>query len=161
MPYRMHAQYLRQLFLDNDLAEGRYEAEGGAVALNDIRTPIFAVGTEKDHVAPWPSVYKLHVLTRTDITFLLTKGGHNAGIVSEPGHQNRHYRVATRRAGDPYVDPKVWLLKAERKDGSWWPEWSAWLTAHSGALAPPPPLGAPAAGYEPIVDAPGTYVLQK
>src|SRR4051794_25377972 len=96
MPYRMHVEYLRQLFLDNDLADGRFRVEGRPIALTDIRAPIFAVGTERDHVAPWSSAYKVHLLTDTDVTFLLTTGGHNAGIVSEPGQTGRSYRVRTR-----------------------------------------------------------------
>ena len=99
MPYRMHTEYLRRLFLDNDLAEGRYIAGGRKIGLTDIRVPIFAVGTEADHVAPWRSVYKFHLLTDTEVTFVLTSGGHNAGIVSEPGHARRRYRVATRPHG--------------------------------------------------------------
>ena len=160
MPYRQHSEYLRRLFLDNDLAEGRYPAGGRAVALSDIRTPIFAVGTETDHVAPWRSVYKFHLLTDAEVTFVLTSGGHNAGIVSEPGHPRRRYRVATKGAEDRYVDADTWNMQAAEKDGSWWPEWIAWLGARTGAPVAPPAMGAASKGYPPLADAPGTYVLQ-
>ena len=160
MPYRMHTQYLRQLFLDNDLAEGRYQTDGRAIALADIRLPIFAVGTEWDHVAPWRSTYKIHLLTDADVTFLLTSGGHNAGIVSEPGDAGRHYRVATKQADAVYVDPDVWLTETRPKGGSWWPEWIAWLDGNSGAPVTPPKTGCSSLGYAPLCDAPGTYVMQ-
>ncbi|GIX28700.1 MAG: poly-beta-hydroxybutyrate polymerase [Burkholderiales bacterium] len=160
MPYRMHSEYLRHLFLDNDLAEGRYRVEGRPIALTDIRAPIFAVGTVRDHVAPWRSVYKIHLLSDTEVTFLLTTGGHNAGIVSEPGRKGRSYQVLTKSKDDRYSDPDAWLTIAPRKEGSWWPEWVAWLVARSGDPVAPPPMGAPAAGYPPLWDAPGTYVLQ-
>ncbi len=158
MPYRMHTEYLRHLFLDNDLAEGRYRAGGKDVALTALRTPLFAVGTEQDHVAPWRSVYKFHLLTDTEITFLLTSGGHNAGIVSEPGHPHRHYRVATKQANGNYVDPDVWAAETPRHEGSWWPRWSDWLIAHSGEAVAPPVMGALQSGCAPVCEAPGTYV---
>jgi polyhydroxyalkanoate synthase len=161
MPYRQHSEYLRRLFLNNDLAEGRYPAAGQPVALSDLRAPIFAVGTETDHVAPWRSVYKFHLLTDAEVTFLLTSGGHNVGIVSEPRRPNRHYRVATKRAEDRYLDPDAWFAKTNVKDGSWWPQWVGWLNAHSGASVNPPSMGAAAAGYAPLADAPGAYVLQE
>jgi len=161
MPYRMHTEYLRHLFLDNDLAEGRYVVGGRPVALTDIRTPLFAIGTELDHVAPWQSVYKFHLLTDTAVTFVLTKGGHNAGIVSEPGHPRRHYRVSTKPSDGHYVDPEIWLGETPRREGSWWPEWSAWLDVHSGKPVAPPAMGAPQAGYAPVCDAPGVYVHQQ
>jgi polyhydroxyalkanoate synthase len=160
MPYRQHSEYLHRLFLDNDLTEGRFPAGGRPVALSDIRTPLFSVATETDHVAPWRSVYKVHLLTDAEVTFLLTSGGHNADIVSEPGHARRRYRVTTRRHDDRYLDPDHWLATAEAKEGSWWPEWIAWLGARSGALVAPPHIGAPRAGYAPLADAPGSYVLE-
>ena len=134
--------------------------EGRPVTLTDIRVPIFAVGTEKDHVAPWRSVYKIHLLADTDVTFVLTSGGHNAGIVSEPGHPRRHYQVATKHDAETYVDPETWQQSMPIKDGSWWPEWQAWLVEHSAEQVDPPPMGAPDKGYVSLGDAPGTYVLQ-
>ena len=159
LPYRMHSDYLRQLFLDNDFAEGRYKVDGRPVALTDIRVPIFAVGTETDHVAPWRSVHKIHLLADTEVTFVLTSGGHNAGIVSEPGHPRRHFRIKTTAATDDYADPERWLRIAESREGSWWPAWTAWLDAHSSATVAPPRMGNSERGFEPLEAAPGTYVL--
>jgi polyhydroxyalkanoate synthase len=159
MPYRMHSEYLRKLFLDNDLAEGRFMADGAAVALADIRAPVFAVGTERDHVAPWCSTYKINLQVESEVTYLLTSGGHNAGIVSEPGHPGRSFRVNTK--DKHYHDPERFLTQARRQEGSWWPEWINWLGKHSGAPTAPPPIGAPQAGYPQLADAPGAYVLMQ
>lgn len=159
MPYRMHSEYLRHLFLENDLAEGRFTAGGQPVALSDIRVPVFLVGTERDHVAPWRSVYKFHLTADTDIAFLLTSGGHNAGIVSEPGHPGRHYRIREAARDDGYVDPDRFLETVPVRDGSWWPELVEWLAARSGKPVPSPPIGAPEQGYAPLGPAPGTYVF--
>ncbi len=158
MPYRMHSEYLHKLFLNNDLAEGRYTAGGARVALKDLRLPLFAVGTERDHVAPWHSVYKFHLLTDAEVTFVLANGGHNAGIVSEPGHPGRRYRCATKARADTYVDPQAWVDGATPHTGSWWPEWSRWLAARSSPAVAPPTMGS--AAYPAQGDAPGTYVLQ-
>jgi polyhydroxyalkanoate synthase subunit PhaC len=161
MPYRMHSEYLRRLFLDNDLAEGRFLVGGKPVALSDIRAPIFSVGTVFDHVAPWQSVYKIHRLTDTEVTFLLTSGGHNAGIVSEPGHKGRSYQVLSRSSNDQYLDPASWVDAVPLKQGSWWPQWVSWLTARSSAASAPPQMGAPSKALPPLCDAPGQYVFQQ
>ena len=161
MPYRMHSEYLRRLFLDNDLAEGHYMVCDKPVALTDIRIPIFQVGAERDHVAPWKSVYKIQLLTDTDVTFLLTSGGHNAGIISEPGHPHRHFRIATRKEGKPYTSPDDWLAQTPVQEGSWWPTWQAWLSERSGDPVKPPAMGNPKADMAPLCDAPGAYVLEK
>jgi polyhydroxyalkanoate synthase len=160
LPYRMHSEYLRRLFLNNDLAEGRFVVAGKPIALTDIRASIFSVGTLRDHVAPWPSTYKINLLTDTDVTYLLTTGGHNAGIVSEPGRDGRSFQVMTTKAADHYIDPETYLADAPHQDGSWWPVLVAWLETHSDVPGEPPPMGAAAAGYAPQCGAPGTYVLQ-
>jgi polyhydroxyalkanoate synthase len=154
MPYRMHSEYLRKLFLRNSLASARYIADGRPVALTDIDVPIFAVGTLTDHVAPWRSVYKIIPLSDTDVTFLLTSGGHNAGVVSPPGAANRSYQVAPHPFDGPYVDPGSWQASTPSHKGSWWPAWESWLARHAGPMAAPPsPVPA-------LADAPGHYVLQ-
>jgi polyhydroxyalkanoate synthase len=159
MPYRMHSEYLRKLFLNNDLAEGRYRVGDQPIAISDIRAPVFMVGTEHDHVAPWHSVYKFNLLSDTDVTFLLTSGGHNAGIVSEPGHPHRHYRMHAKSKNASYRDPDRWMAETDVVDGSWWPALAIWLGDLSGDPVEPPAMGTK--GYKPICDAPGTYVFQE
>jgi polyhydroxyalkanoate synthase subunit PhaC len=160
LPFRMHSEYLRSLFLNNDLAEGRYVVDGDGVALTDIRAPIFAVGTEKDHIAPWRSVYKVHLYTDTDITFVLTTGGHNAGIISEPGRKRRSYRMTFHDAEHSFEHPGKWFETAPEYQDSWWPAWQTWLAKHSTERIAPPQIGAPASGMAPLYDAPGVYVHQ-
>jgi polyhydroxyalkanoate synthase len=160
MPYRMHSEYLRRLFLNNDLFEGRYQVDGRPIALGDIRVPIFVVATEKDHVAPWPSVFKIKLETDTDATFVLTSGGHNAGIVSEPGHPRRHFRYLVAGQHADYVDPDSWLAAAPTIEGSWWPVWVEWLDSRTIGKVSPPTLGATDKGYAPLDAAPGKYVQE-
>ena len=158
MPYRMHAEYLRKLYLENQFAEGRLNVDGRPVVVRDVDVPMFVVGTEWDHVAPWRSVFKIHLEVENEITFVLTTGGHNAGIVSEPGHAGRSYRIASRAARAPYVDPDTWVETARPVDGSWWPAWAHWLVAYNAEMSSPPPVGRAESGYPPLEEAPGTYV---
>ncbi|HVO96280.1 MAG TPA: hypothetical protein VMT22_25710, partial [Terriglobales bacterium] len=160
MPYRMHSEYLRQLFLENRLAEGRFMVAGKPITLTDIRLPIFAVGTLRDHVAPWRSTYKINFQTDTEVTYLLASGGHNAGIISELGHAGHSFQTMTKQSDGHFIDPESFLATAPQKQGSWWPEWAAWLEVRSGMPIVPSGLGAPQAGLKPLCDAPGTYVLQ-
>jgi polyhydroxyalkanoate synthase len=160
MPYRMHSEYLHRYFLHNDLATGHTEVEGRPISLRDIQIPIFAVSTISDHVAPWRSVYKIQALTRADVTFVLSNGGHNAGIVNPPGNSNRRYQIATHAADEKYVDPDSWQQHAAHENGSWWPCWAHWLSQYSmGDKIAPPTMGSPERGYPRLCDAPGTYVF--
>ena len=156
MPAKMHSQYLRRLFLNDDLSEGRYPVDGRPVSLGGITLPTFCVGTETDHVAPWRSVYKVLRLTETELTFVLTSGGHNAGIVSEPGHPKRHYALLACGAEDPWMSPDDWQRAAPRHEGSWWTAWHDWLLAHGSGRQVPAREIAPEAALMP---APGEYVM--
>jgi len=160
MPYRMHSEYLERLYLKNELAQGTLRFEGGPIDLKAITVPMFVVGTETDHVAPWRSVYKLRSLTRSaDYTFLLTSGGHNAGIVSGPAHPRRRHRLLTWHDATQSLTPEQWLQQSSLTEGSWWPSWAQWLASHSSAARVPArqPGGAGAA-ITALADAPGQYV---
>jgi polyhydroxyalkanoate synthase len=158
MPYRMHSEYLERLYLKNELALGTFTVAGARVDLASVTVPMFVVGTETDHVAPWRSVYKARPLTRSDdYTFLLTSGGHNAGIVSGPAHPKRRHRLLTWKNATDNLAPEEWLKRATLHEGSWWPAWESWLVAHSGRerrTAQPVTVD----GAVPAEDAPGRYV---
>lgn len=155
LPYKMHSEYLRNLFLNNELVHGRYKVNKSPIALNDINIPMFVVATVKDHVSPWRSVYKIHLYIHSDITFVLTSGGHNAGIVSEPGHKGRSFQMNTREYGAKHISSDPWLEKTPKHEGSWWPAWMQWLDERSEGKVTPPVF------EETICNAPGIYVLQK
>jgi polyhydroxyalkanoate synthase len=162
MPARMHSEYLRSMFQGNDLAEGRYAVEGAPVTLGDISVPVFVVSTETDHVAPWRSVYKLSHLTPAEFTFVLTSGGHNAGIVSEPGHVRRHFRLSERAEAAASALPDDWVEDAEFREGSWWLAWTQWLDERSTAkLVKPPKMGGKGRAPDSMEAAPGSYVMQR
>lgn len=162
MPYKMHSEYLRKLFLHNELAEGKFIVSNKPISLTDISIPIFVVATERDHVSPWHSVFKINLLTNGDVTFALTSGGHNVGIVSLPSKTTkRHYRISTLKEKDKFIDADTWYNHTTVRDGSWWPAFEKWLAKKSGKKVDPPEMGCEKEGYLPLEDAPGSYVLQK
>jgi polyhydroxyalkanoate synthase subunit PhaC len=165
LPARMHSQYLRRLYLHNDLAEGRFPFAGEPLRLDAIRIPLFVVATERDHVSPWESVYRIHPLVRAPVTFALASGGHNVGIVSPAegplAHPQASYRLGAHLPGKAPPDPRRWLDEAGIHQGSWWPCWNEWLAHHAaGAPIEPPPLQPLLHQGEPLA-APGTYVHQQ
>jgi len=162
MPYRMHSEYLRHLFLDNDLAEGRMLSGGSHVFLQDIKIPVFAVATENDHIAPWNSVFKLTYLTGDGVTFALVSGGHNTGIVAPPGSPRSKYRLLEHVAGTPHPGADEWASGVTKVTGSWWEPWAEWMrkTGAPEEVAPPS-LGNEVLGYPQVGDAPGAYVMER
>jgi polyhydroxyalkanoate synthase len=154
LPQRMHSEYLDSLFLHNALAKGHYRFEGESLAMMNIKMPMLVVGTVRDHVSPWRSVYKIHLTTDTDTTFILASGGHNAGIVSEPGHAHRSYQMHHVSPGSAWIEPEAWVQKASLHEGSWWVSMQNWLAKHSGPLIKSRPIAASSV----LCDAPGNYV---
>nr|WP_315203461.1 alpha/beta fold hydrolase [uncultured Albidiferax sp.] len=163
LPARMHSEYLRRLYLRNDLAEERYRVGGVPIRLSDIQIPLFVVATETDHVSPWRSVYKIQGLAHSPVSFVLTSGGHNVGIVNPAGgplaHAKASYRFATHAVGQAPADPQDWVNTAERFQGSWWTCWSDWLGQHAGHKIAAQPVALHLLDGAPLA-APGQYVHQ-
>jgi len=161
MPYRQQSEYLRRLYLNNDLAQGRYRVGERPVALADLHLPMFIVGTDRDTVAPWTSVYKMHLVSDAPLTFCLTTGGHNAGIVNPPGQPGDHYyQLGMREQDGPYTAPETWRATTATHSGSWWPAWQRWLASQGETRVPAMPI-APATPAIVPDQAPGSYVLMQ
>jgi len=159
VPYRLHSECLRELFLGNDLAEGRLTAGNGPVMLSDIRLPIFAMGAEHDHIVPWQSTYRINSQVEGQVTFVLTSGGHGTSIVAAPDCADCGFRIGHVNQADP--SPLRFSAESQQKQGSWWPEWTAWLSNYSGPADIWQAMGAPQSGYPAGDPAPGIYALQQ
>jgi polyhydroxyalkanoate synthase subunit PhaC len=146
LPAAMHSQYLRACYLRNALVEpGAFEIDGTAVDLRAVETPLYVIGSENDHIAPWRSVYRTTGNVAGPARFVLARAGHIAGMVQPPGGRAR-FRVA---AGDiAPADPDAWRESAELVEDSWWNDWVSWAGERSGARVAPPtlPEGEPAPG---------------
>jgi polyhydroxyalkanoate synthase len=153
-----HSWYLRNTYLENNLIKpGKVTLKGEAIDLGRIRQDIYAVGTEKDHIVPWDAAWRITQLFGGEVRFVRASSGHIAGIINPPGGKGTYW---TWETGDAAAsDPEQWLQSAIRHEGSWWPDWTAWLSTRSGRKSVPPPIGS--SKYPPLQDAPGTYVMEK
>jgi polyhydroxyalkanoate synthase subunit PhaC len=158
VPFSLHAECLRKLYLNNDLAQGRLSIAGQLVKLCDIRIPVFLVGGARDHAAPWQSAFEIARRVKSQVTCVLTNGGHASAVVPTPGDTDA-FRLGPANSTDS--NPERFLAEAQQKEGSWWPEWTAWLSGYSGPVNILQAMGAPQSGYPVIDTAPGTYVLQR
>ena len=158
MPAAMHAYYLRELYINNNLIEtDALTIAGEPIDLNRISQPLYAVSAEDDHIAPWRSTFRVANLVSSPVRYVLSSSGHILGIVNPPVKPpKRVYRVGPACRGD---DPGSWKASSTQLPGSWWPDWVTWLVPQCGPKVAPPPLGndrCPAIG-----EAPGSYVLEQ
>lgn len=156
MPAKMHSQYLRWMYLHNDLIKpGKIHLNHVALDVSKIDSPTFFVSTKKDHIAPWKTTYIGFQAIQGSKRFLLGGSGHIAGIINPPGSMK--YNFYRNESMDQ--SPEEWVEKAKTVEGSWWPEWMRWLKKESGRLIPAPDFEK--LPYQPIINAPGCYVLTK
>jgi polyhydroxyalkanoate synthase len=154
MPAAMHAFYLRNFYVENKLAAGTLEVGGRVIDLSAIKSPTYVVSAINDHIVPWESSYKTAGLVSGPVRFVLSSGGHIAGIVNPPGPK-AWYQVAEGEQASPTA--AAWRGGAERRSGSWWEDWARWSDEHSGPLQDPPAMGSTT--HPVLGDGPGTYVM--
>lgn len=155
LPAAMHSFYLRNFYVKNRLARGELELAGRRIRLADITKDTYVVSAENDHIVPWRSAYRTTALVSGPVRFVLSSGGHIAGIVNPP-HPKSWYLADDGPAGDGLADPDAWHAAATRRAGSWWEDWAQWAGARAGELVDPPAVGSPR--FPVLGDAPGTYV---
>jgi polyhydroxyalkanoate synthase len=151
MPAAMHSFYLRNFYVENKLAKGQLELAGETIHLDEIKQPTYIVSAENDHIVPWRSAYKATNLLSGSVRFVLSSGGHIAGIVNPPGPKGWYL------TGDdlpPTADG--WRENATRNPGSWWEDWTVWSNDLAGPLVDPPSTGS--GTYPVLYDGPGEYV---
>ena len=148
MPAKMHSQYLRSCYLRNQLVRpGAFVIDDTPLDLSQIQTPLYVLGAEADHIAPWRSSYRtVQLVGSSDVRYTLTNSGHIAGIVNPP--ENPKAWHWTKETVDKREDADAWRASAQRRTGSWWVDWTEWLAKHGGAQVTPPalPPGEPAPG---------------
>jgi poly[(R)-3-hydroxyalkanoate] polymerase subunit PhaC len=152
LPAAMHSFYLRTLYLRNQLARGEMELAGQHLSLHDIKSDTYIVSAINDHIVPWQASYKTTGLLGGNVRYVLSNGGHIAGIVNPPGPKAWHEVARHNRP-----TPAQWRDVAEQRGGSWWEDWAEWSRKRAGDLRKPPPMGTH--HHQVLGDAPGDYVL--
>jgi polyhydroxyalkanoate synthase len=153
MPAAMHAFYLRNFYVRNRLAAGTMEIAGRTIDLSAIKSPTYVVSAINDHIVPWESAYKTTSLVSGPVRFVLSSGGHIAGIVNPPSPKAWFLAHDDEAAAGP---AEAWRETAQRKAGTWWDDWARWSTEIAGDMIDPPPMGN---DEHPVLgDAPGLYV---
>jgi polyhydroxyalkanoate synthase len=150
--------YIRNTYVENNLIEpGKVEFNGRPLDLGRITGEIYAVGTEKDHIAPWKSGWAICKLTNADIRYVLADGGHIAGVIDPPA-KGRGYFTTDEGCG-AFETADEWLESSEEHEGTWWEDFTEWFGQRSGEQVEPPPVGSDE--YPPLEDAPGSYVKEQ
>jgi len=158
MPAAMHSWYLRELYLGNHLAQGALTIAGRRLDLGSIRQPLYAVGCEQDHIAPWKQTFRTCGLVGGPVRYVLATSGHILGIINPPvDPPKRRYWVGDASGCS---DAEQWRASIAKVPGSWWEDWTAWLHERCGEWRDAP-AAAGSAGHPPLAAAPGCYVLEK
>lgn len=152
MPAANHSFYLRNCYLENNLARGRLEIGGQKLDLSKVKIPVYNLATREDHIAPPQSVFLGCSCFGGPVSYVLSGSGHIAGVVNPPAKNKYQYWTGPQPGGKL----EDWLGKAEENPGSWWPHWDAWIREQDGELVKARKPGANRIKI--LEDAPGSYV---
>jgi polyhydroxyalkanoate synthase len=142
IPKAFLLDWARRILVGNELTGP------GALAFD---TSAMVISLKDDHVSAWQATYDGAKLLGGETRFLLGGSGHNAGVINPPSANKHGY----------WTNPKMpasaeqWLEGATRHEGSWWPEWQAWLVRDGAAKVK---ARKPKKEIEP---APGSYVRMR
>jgi polyhydroxyalkanoate synthase len=150
LPGKAHAEFLRKAYIENALAHDNYLALGERLLVSEVATDSYIVAGLDDHIVPWKVSYRTTQMFKGPVRFVMTSGGHIAGIVSPPGPKVRSWTNEELPR-----DPESWLAGATERQDTWWNDWSAWLAERGGGLRPPPSAGSDR--HPPLGAAPGDY----
>ena len=155
IPGKVHKYLVREFFMGNKLITANgLTVLGKGVDLGKITTPTYIVAARGDHIVPWRGSFLARKLMGSSPRFVLTSGGHIAGIINHPEAKRREYWTND----DNTDNSEQWIIGSEQHDGSWWLDWIPWLKEQSGKRGDIPSMGSE--NYPAIVDAPGVYVLE-
>ena len=153
MPAANHSYYLRNCYLENNLTKGKMTIDGVGIDLGNVKVPIYNLATREDHIAPAKSVFVGSSAFGGPMRYVLSGSGHIAGVVNPPAKKKYQYWTGEAPHGE---DVDAWVATATEHPGSWWPDWLAWIKAQDATEVP---ARQPGGGvYQPIEDAPGSYV---
>jgi len=157
LPGPMYCWYTRNTYLENSVKDpGKTTQCGVPVDLSKIDAPVYLLASREDHIVPWKSAFSSKDLIGGEARFVLAASGHVAGVINPPARNKRSHWLND----DLETDPQGWFDAAEEKQGSWWPDWDAWMKQHStGTIPATGHLGNTA--FNPIESAPGRYVKEK
>lgn len=155
MPAAMQVEYLRTLYLENRLAEGKMELAGERLDLDAVRQDAYVVTAEADHIAPWEGVYRGATKLGGTVRFVMSNSGHIAGVVNPPSSKSRHW---FGESAELPASAQDWRDDAGEHRASWWEDWTPWIAERAGRLRTPPPTGD--AEHPVLEPAPGGYVLR-
>jgi polyhydroxyalkanoate synthase len=130
------------------------ELAGQRLDLKDVDQDLYIVAAINDHIVPWTSSYQTIKHISGNARFVLSSGGHIAGIVNPPSP--KAWYLTSDTADDNPESPDDWRAAATRHQGSWWDDWAWWAGQRAGEQVPPPPVGS---DRHPVIgDGPGQYV---